>query len=445
MDVIGMMPSFGGTIWTLLAFVVALSVIVAVHEYGHYIVGRWCGIHAEVFSLGFGPVLFSRVDRHGTKWQFALLPFGGYVKFLGDADAASAGADGQTMSRLSEAERKRTMHGADLWRRAAAVAAGPVFNFILSIIVFAGIFLFSGTTTDEPVIGTIKNLPGETAGFEEGDKIVSLNGVATPDLTSFYEAASTTEPAETVSYVIERDGRQIDLEATYPFPAVLDQLQPRSAAMDAGMEVGDVIQTVDGQPIYALRQVQAAAQAGNGAPMALTVWRDGSTYDVTLTPRKRDLPTDDGFETRWLIGFSGGLFFEPPREKLGLGEAAWGGVRQTYDVASGSLSGLWHMITGAISSCNIQGPIGIAQTSGDMASQGAMSFIWFIAVLSTAVGLINLFPIPVLDGGHLVFHAYEAVSGKPPSDEALRILMGGGLAMILSLMVFALSNDLFCP
>jgi len=122
-----------------------------------------------------------------------------------------------------------------------------------------------------------------------------------------------------------------------------------------------------------------------------------------------------------------------------------GGVNQTWFIATSSLSGLWHMITGAISSCNIQGPIGIAQTSGDMASQGAMEFIWFIAVLSTAVGLMNLFPIPVLDGGHLVFHAYEAVAGKPPSDRALNYMMMGGLTLLLSLMVFALTNDLFCP
>ena len=445
MDIFGMMPSFGGTALTLLAFVVALSVIVAVHEYGHYIVGRWCGIHAEVFSLGFGPVLYSRVDQRGTKWQFALLPFGGYVKFLGDADAASTGPNGEVISSLSEADLKRTMHGADLWRRAAAVAAGPIFNFILSIIVFGGVFLFSGTTSGDPVIGNIKSFPSQTEVFEPGDRIVSIGGVDTPDLATFYDVAGDTPPSELVDYVVERDGDVVELRGAFPFPAVLDQLQPRSAAMDAGMAVGDVIQVVDGTPIHALSQVQEAAQASNGEPLALTVWRDGENYDVTLTPRKRDIPTDNGFETRWLIGFSGGLFFEPPYERLGVGDAVIGGARQTWDVATSSLSGLWHMITGAISSCNIQGPIGIAQTSGDMASQGAMSFIWFIAVLSTAVGLMNLFPIPVLDGGHLVFHAYEAIAGKPPSDGALRVLMGTGLVLILSLMVFALSNDLFCP
>ncbi|MFY0691361.1 MAG: RIP metalloprotease RseP [Paracoccaceae bacterium] len=443
MELVGLIPQFGGFVGTVIAFVVALSVIVAIHEYGHYIVGRWCGIHAEVFSLGFGPVLFSKVDKRGTRWQFALLPFGGYVKFLGDSDAAS-GKDGDAISSLSENDRKRTMHGADLWRRAAAVAAGPVFNFILSILVFAAIFMFMGTPGDKALIGKIKDLPGVSSDFQSGDEILSIDGVDVADLETFYDVARDTAPAARVSYEVERDGRRVTLDSIHPFPPVLDSLQPKSAAMDVDMRVGDMILSVDGNPVYALTQVQDAAQEGAGRPMLLEVWRDGEIYEVALAPRQRDLPTADGFDTRWLIGFSGGAFFEPPKEKLGVFEALSGGVQQTWFVVRSSLSGLYHMITGAISSCNIQGPIGIAQTSGDMASQGLQEFIWFIAVLSTAVGLLNLFPIPVLDGGHLVFHAYEAISGRPPSDKALQYLMAGGLALLLSLMVFAVSNDLFC-
>lgn len=444
MDIIGLVPSFGGFFYTVIAFVVALSVIVAIHEYGHYIVGRWCGIHAEVFSLGFGPVIWSRVDKHGTRWQVALFPLGGYVKFLGDADAAS-GKDGEALTGLSDDERKRTMHGADLWRRSATVAAGPVFNFVLSIIVFAGIFAISGTAPDEAVIGEVKDLPRYEGAFEAGDEILAVEGVETPDLATFYTVARDTDPAPSVDYLVSRDEEELQIESVYPFPPVLDQLQPKSAAIDAGLQVGDVILSVNGTEVYALKEVQEAAKAGQGAPMQLVVWRGGETFDVTLTPRERDLPTADGFEKRWLIGFSGGTFFEPPRETLGFGQALTGGVSQTWFIATSSLSGLWHMITGAISSCNIQGPIGIAQTSGDMASQGLTEFIWFIAVLSTAVGLLNLFPIPILDGGHLIFHAYEAISGAPPSDRALQVLMMGGLMLLLSLMVFAVSNDLFCP
>ena len=177
------------------------------------------------------------------------------------------------------------------------------------------------------------------------------------------------------------------------------------------------------------------------------MWRPGSgLFETTLTPRRVDEPQPEGgFKTEWRIGIAGGLAFEPATEALGPVEAVSGAVVQTGEIIQSSISGLYHMVTGAISSCNMSGPIGIAQVSGAMASQGAESFIWFVAVLSTAVGLLNLFPIPVLDGGHLAFYAYEAVSGKPPSETALRVMMTVGLVFVLSLMGFALFNDLFCP
>ncbi|MCL4126890.1 UNVERIFIED_CONTAM: hypothetical protein GTU68_043565, partial [Idotea baltica] len=372
-----LIPQFGGLLYTLLAFVVALSVIVAVHEYGHYIVGRWSGIHAEVFSLGFGPVLYSRMDKRGTRWQIAALPFGGYVKFLGDANAAS-GKDSEAMETAERdpAELRRTMHGAPLWARTATVAAGPIFNFVMSIFVFSAIVLTRGP---------------------------------------------------------------------YLFPPYVSQVAPRSAAMDIGLESGDVITAIDGAPIFAFDQLKSAVESSDGRVLLLDVWRQGETLEFALAPRRTDEPqADGGFVTHWRIGIAGGMAFLPATERAGLGEAVIGGSVQTMAIISSSLSGLWHMVTGAISTCNMSGPIGIAETSGAMASQGAQSFIWFIAVLSTAVGLLNLFPIPALDGGHLVFYAYEAVAGKPPSDGALRILMAIGLSLILSLMVFALGNDLFC-
>lgn len=451
MDILSMMPAFGGFGWTLLAFIVALSVIVAIHEYGHYIVGRWCGIHAEVFSIGFGPVIWSGVDQHGTKWQIALLPFGGYVKFMGDANAASAGVDGEVISTLSEAERKRTMHGADLWRRAATIAAGPIFNFIFSICVFAGVFYFSGQATERALIGEIKPNPGNEELFQTGDRIVSVAGLPLelePDeisgLTAFYEIGRELPPVQTVSYVVERDGAEVSFDSVYPFPAILDSLQPRSAAVAAGLDVGDVIMAVDGTPVWSLTQVRDLVQLGEGAPMALKVWRDGTEIDVTLEPRQRDVPTEDGFETLWLIGFSGGAFFEPQTVALPFTEAVTGGARATWANITTSLSGLWHIASGKISSCNMSGAIGIAQASGHTASQGVAEFILFIAALSTVVGLINLFPIPVLDGGHLVFHAYEAVFRRPPNDKVLNYMMMGGLVLLLSVMVFALSRDIIC-
>lgn len=442
MDVFALIPTFGNLAFTIVVFVVALSIIVAVHEYGHYIVGRWTGIHAEVFSLGFGPVLFSRVDRRGTRWQVAALPFGGYVKFKGDADAAS-GRDGEAMSSLTPAERRSTMHGAPLWARAATVAAGPGFNFALSMLVFAGFYLVQGVATDTATIGRLKATPFAGESLMQGDTIVALDGTPTPDMETFIKAADTLTPAPTTDYTVQRDGQTVTLTGPYPLPPVVDFVFPQSAALDVGMAAGDVILSVDGKPIHAFEELRTFVGASGGKPLLLNVWRDGETIDIALVPRSRDNPLPDGgFETRWAIGLSGGLVFDPATRTPGPGEAVVLAAEQTWRTITTSLSGLWHIVTGAISTCNLQGPVGIAETSGAAASQGVDSFILFIAALSAGVGLLNLFPVPVLDGGHLVFHAYEAVAGRPPSDRALRALMSVGAALLLSLMVFAIGNDL---
>lgn len=450
MDLIGLIPEFGGLAWTVLAFVVALSVIVAVHEFGHYIVGRWSGIHAEVFSLGFGPVLWSRQDRRGTRWQVAALPFGGYVKFLGDANAAS-GKDDETMAeiyRRNPGDLRHTMHGAPLWARAVTVAAGPLFNFALSILVFSGVFMIRGTASDPLTVGALRGLPGGHHQLRAGDQILGIAGTRAPGLDqaeawSAFTAAIPRDPV--LDYDIRRDGQEMTVKGPFLFPPLVAQVTPRSAANDSGFQAGDVIAAVDGAPVFAFDQLKSAVEASAGRALLIGVWRDGQSLEFTLAPRRTDEPQPEGgFRTVWRIGIAGGMAFVPATEPAGPVAALTGGVAQTLGIVTGSLSGLWHMVTGAISTCNISGPIGIAETSGAMASQGAQSFVWFIAVLSAAVGLLNLFPIPALDGGHLVFYAYEAVAGRPPSDAVLRVLMAVGIALILALMVFSLGNDLFC-
>jgi regulator of sigma E protease len=443
-DIGGLVPSFGGLFWTVLAFVVALSIIVAVHEFGHYIAARWSGIHAEVFSIGFGPRLMAFTDRRGTRWQLAALPLGGYVRFLGDGDAASVTAAGAPP--MDAQTRRATMQGAPLWARAVTVAAGPAANFLLSALVFAGAIMAAGVATEAPVVGSLRPLPYAVQEVRPGDRILAVGGIATPDGAGLAAAVERLSPTETVDYRVMRDGAEREVAGPFPFPPVADSVQPVSAAHDAGLLPGDVVLAVDGVPIHAFSELRARVGESGGRTLVLSVWRDGATVEITLTPRRVDLPLPEGgFETRWLIGLSGGLFFEPETRTPGPFEALQRGVEQTVHVAGTSLSALWHMVTGAISACNLRGPIGIAETSGAAASQGLASFIWFVAVLSTAVGLLNLFPVPVLDGGHLVFQAWEAVTGRPPGDRALRILMGIGLTLLLGLMAFALTNDLFCP
>ena len=442
-----MLPQFGNVAIAILAFVVALSVIVAVHEYGHYIVGRWCGIKADVFSLGFGPVLFSRHDKRGTRWQVAAFPLGGYVKFKGDADAASAG-ESDAVQGMSPEERRQTMSGAPLWARASTVVAGPLFNFILSIAIFGAVMMSQGKVAEPLTVGELHPLPQSGFNLQEGDELLGIAGRDIPDYAetgAFGAFVDSLPKREVLEYRVRRDGREMTIDGPYPQPTRIMQLAPQSAAYATGLKPGDVIVGVEGQDIIAFEQLKEVVESSNGRPLTLDVWRDGEVQEFVLTPRRVDEPQPEGgFRTQWRIGIAGGMAFDFATQSMGPGEALVGGVLQTWDIMANSVSGLYHMIIGSISACNMSGPIGIAEVSGAMASQGADNFIWFIAVLSAAIGFLNLFPIPVLDGGHLVFYAFEAVTGKPPSDGALRIFMAIGLSLILALMAVALITDILC-
>lgn len=438
-----LIPSFGNLAFTMLFFVIALSIIVAIHEYGHYIVGRWSGIHADVFSIGFGKVLLSGTDKHGTIWQIAALPFGGYVKFKGDANAASVGGDENVVFA------RDTMLGAPLWARSATVAAGPIFNFILSFVVFAGILMFQGQPMTPLTVSSLPNFPDTIQQqLLPGDRILRVEGRALNYPEGFNDAVADVPSQPSVEYEVERDGARMTVLGPQPRPAFVRSITPRSAADDAGLKIGDVIVSMNGTPVYQFNDMVNVVSETREQPIVLEIWRDGEMIIDTLTPRLVAIPQADGSmrdEPKLGIG-TGGLFFEPATTQVGIAEAMKLAVQQVWFIIKQSLNGLKQMIIGNINTCNLSGPVGIAETSGSMASQGALSFISFIAVLSTAVGLLNLFPIPILDGGHLVFHAYEAVTGKTPSDGALRILMTVGIALIGMLMVFAIGNDLlFCP
>lgn len=435
--------ALGGTVWTVAFFIVALSVIVFVHEYGHYIVGRWTGIHSEVFSIGFGPVLFSRTDKHGTRWQVAAIPFGGYVKFLGDADASSVRQG--DVSGLTAAERRHTMAGAPLWARTATVAAGPVFNFILTFGLLAGLALAVGVPRDEPTVGAMRAYPFEGPSLQEGDVIRAVEGQPTPDWQSFGDVTDTLKGKVALAYTVQRGGEDLVVNGPHPMAPVIGEVQLRSAAMDAGLQEGDVILKAGGKDVRYFDELPEIVTASKGAPVTLTVWREGKTFEQTLTPRIRTV--DDGkggFAERYLLGLYSGMFFEPATRSVGPWEAVTTALTGMWTMTTTTFSGLWHMIQGAISSCNLSGAIGMAEVAGDAARNGAESFIGMLAILSFGVGLLNLFPIPVLDGGHLVFYAYEAVVRRQPSERALRVLMTAGLTLVLSIMIFGLSRDLMC-
>ncbi|WP_374398233.1 RIP metalloprotease RseP [Tabrizicola sp.] len=435
--------ALGGTVWTVLFFVLALSVIVFVHEYGHYIVGRWSGIHSEVFSIGFGPVLFSRTDKRGTRWQVAAIPFGGYVKFLGDADASSVRPG--DVSGLSADERRHTMAGAPLWARTATVAAGPVFNFILTFALLTGLALVLGAPRDEPTVGAMRAFPFEGPSLQEGDVIRAVEGQATPDWETFGTVTDGLKGKATLAYTVGRGTDELVVEGPHPLAPVVGEVQIRSAAMDAGIQEGDVILKADGKDVRYFDELPEIVAASKGQPVTLTVWRAGKTFELSLTPRIRTVDDGQGgFTERYLLGLYSGLFFEPATRSVGPLEAASNAAQSMWLMTTTTFSGLSHMIQGAISSCNLSGAIGMAETAGDAARNGVESFIGMLAILSFGVGLLNLFPIPVLDGGHLVFYAYEAVVRRQPSERALRVLMSVGLTLVLSIMIFGLSRDLLC-
>ena len=434
--------SFGGFIWVIFFFILALSVIVAVHEYGHYIIGRWCGIHAEVFSVGFGTVLWSRVDRHGTYWQIAALPFGGYVKFKADSNAASAPDDAK-LKTLSPLELRRTLNGAPLWARAATAAAGPAFNFVLSIILFCALFMWQGQFTDKLKIHKMFVIPGDFT-LELGDEIIAMNGLNVSNFEEFFLAGQ--DLIGSVNYTVKRDGHLVNAQGPVPFPALVSQVQPRSAAIEAGILSGDVITHIDGKIISGFLDLQNLVASADQDEMLFSIWRLGEKFDVTLRSKSVAIPEPDGsFKSRRLVGITGSTFFEPDKEPQSFVVAITAAVERTWFIINISLAGLKQMILGSISACNLSGPVAIAETAGQMASQGALPFLALIAGLSTAVGLMNLFPIPVLDGGHLVFCAYEAISGKKPSDSVLNVLMTFGLVIVLSLTVFAVIMNSICP
>ena len=335
------------------------------------------------------------------------------------------------------------MLGAPLWARAATIVAGPLFNFILSFFIFAGVALSIGQIATPLAVGETKPLPF-TMELEPGDVILAIEGEPFDEdnLGPLYEML----PAQpSLDYTVLRDGEEVIVQAPHPQPPTVSSVTPRMPAARVGILPGDVVTAVEGEPIHSFAEIVDAVKAADGQAVLLDVWRDGETLEFVLAPELRAARADDGsLEERYQLGFGGGSLFEPATESRGLLSAAGAGAARVWFIISSSLEGLGKMITGAISTCNISGPVGIAVSSGAAASEGPSSFIWFVAVISTAVGFLNLLPVPILDGGHLVFHAYEAVRGRPPSEKALRVLMSMGLAIVGSLMFLALFSDLFC-
>ena len=439
-------PQFGNFVITVLAFVLCLSVIVFVHEFGHYFIGKLSGIHAEVFSIGFGPVIISSYDKRGTKWQLAAFPLGGYVKFLGDKNPASS-PDPEIDKRDEQNLLRKSMHGAPLWARFITVAAGPLFNFIFSGLIFFLIFMDQGMTKLPLTVDKTFDTPYEQK-FEKGDVVRSVNGLKiNNDLKKLNDQLGGVFANKPLTYVVERNGILITLENIIQNPPRISQVLPKSSAISAGLEKGDLILSLNSREIKNFNEIKDFVEASQGESFIVEYWREGLVYETRLTPQIVDVPIETGgFERIYRVGIVSDYFpFQPAMTKQSISWAFLSSIKSIYLIMEGSVKGLYHIVFGNISSCNLSGPISIAETSGQMVKQGSLNYLWFIAVLSTAIGMINLFPIPVLDGGHLMFFTVEALIGRKPNQKIVNTFMALGFVLLVGLMLFSVLNDFLCP
>lgn len=358
-----------GFLGFLLPFLVILTVLVFVHEMGHYLLARRNGVRVEVFSIGFGPELFGWTDRAKTRWKFSLIPLGGYVKMFGDLNAASM-PDPRLIA-LPQEDRDEAFPYKKLSARSWIVAGGPLANFLFAIVLLAGLFALVGQPFTPPVVGDV---------------------------------------------------------------------QPGSAAERAGMLPGDRIVAIDGSEIERFEAVQRIVRLAPEQPLQITVQRDGELVDLQAVPERTTF--EDNFGNVQEIGLLGVSRSGVEFVRHDPISAVWQATRETAALTVGTLQAVGQMIAGTRSAGELGGPIRIAQMSGQVAETGTVSVIWFMAVLSINLGLINLFPIPMLDGGHLLFFAIEGLRGRPLGERAQEYGFRIGLALVLSLMVFATWNDL---
>jgi regulator of sigma E protease len=368
---IGHLGVWGGWVTGyVVPFLFVLTIVVFFHELGHFLIARWCGVRVLTFSIGFGPELIGFNDRHGTRWKISAIPLGGYVKFFGDENAASV-PDTETIGHMSEAEKRESFFFKPVSRRAAIVAAGPVANFILAIIIFAGVFTFYGK------------------------------------------------------------------QAT---PARVEMVQPNSAALDAGILANDLIVAINGRKIETFTDMQRVVSAAAGEKLDIDIDRAGQAVHIQATPKLTELK--DNFGNAHRIGVLGITGAREPPVRVDPFTAVKLGVEETWFVVDRTLSYIGGVVTGRESADQLGGPIRIAQVSGQVATAGFVALIHLAAVLSISIGLLNLFPIPLLDGGHLLFYAIEAARGRPLSDRAQEVGFRIGLAIVLLLMIFATFNDI---
>jgi regulator of sigma E protease len=364
----------GGVVAYIIPFLFVLSLVVFFHELGHFLVARWCGVRVLVFSIGFGPELIGFNDRHGTRWKISAIPLGGFVKFFGDENAASV-PDKARLAAMDAKERADSFMFQPVAKRAAIVVAGPLANFLLAIVIFAGVFMLYGKQT---------------------------------------------------------------------MSARVDSVQPDSAAAAAGFKTGDLVVAINGRPVESFNEMQRMVSGSAGETLAVTIDRDGSRLVLQAKPALKEVKDNFGnVQHIGVLGISRSMAPEDLKlHPVAPPQAVVMAVQETWSVIERTLGYIGGVIAGREAANQLGGPIRIAQMSGQVASFGFVPLIQLAAVLSVSIGLLNLFPIPLLDGGHLLFYIIEGVRGRPLSERAQEVGFRIGLAIVLMLMIFATFNDI---
>ena len=354
----------------ILPFIVVFTILVFVHELGHYWVARSFGVAIETFSIGFGPEIFGWTDKAGTRWKISIIPFGGYVKFLGDADASSR-PDGSKLEALSEEDKSRSMHAKPPFQRILISAAGPIANYLLAIAIF---FLLFSTVGQRHITAKISK-------FSEN-----------------------------------------------------------SAAQEAGLQIGDIIKSINGDSIKTFSDIEKSVKLNSNVPLNMIIDRAGTQMSLTVTPKEIEEETAKGDKKK-----VGRLGIESPEIQYvqhNVFTALYAAVGETFSLSCQMLSGIWQMITGNKNAGEMVGVIGMGNMLGKALEIGLPMLVWLMAVLSINLGLINLFPIPALDGGHILFYTIEMILGRPISPKIQERTFMVGLLMILGLTIYVNGNDL---
>jgi len=443
------------TVQMLVSFVVVLGILIVVHELGHFLMARLAGVGVERFSIGFGPVLW-RFRGKETEYCVSAIPMGGYVKMMGDDENPLEGGKGASI------DPAKAFNGKPLAARFLIVFAGPAMNFVLAAVIAGLMFMLVGRPVAPALVGRVADgSPAAQAGLKTGDRLVAIDGKPVQyweDLARIVQAARgralqvtaqgpagertvALTPAQTKRKDLFGDEQTVwEIGASPYIPAAIGDTVAGDPADQAGLKAGDVVVALEGQPVLSWDELAERIHQRAGQPTRLEVKRGAETLAITVTPKKGKIPGADGKETEvGLVGIRPGGSVTMVRSNPIY--ALWEGVAWSGDVTMKTAIGLYKIVVGQLDRSNIGGPIQIAKTAGEQARQGIVSLALFTAVISINLFLLNLLPVPMLDGGHLLFFAFEAVLGRPLSVRKREVAQQVGFALLMLLMVFAFYND----